>query len=47
VLAPGEQVDAAGRLAALALHLLEDMPRALERDIPGARVEIRVADDAR
>jgi hypothetical protein len=47
VLAPGEEVDAAARLAALALHLLEDMPQALERDIPGARIEIRVADAAR
>jgi hypothetical protein len=47
VLGPGEEVDAAARLTALALHLLEDMPRALERDIPGARIEIRVADAER
>ncbi|HEX6885413.1 MAG TPA: hypothetical protein VF530_18705 [Planctomycetota bacterium] len=41
--APAAAPDARARLADLALHLLEGIPRALERDIPGARLEIRVA----
>jgi hypothetical protein len=41
--APEVVVDAPGRLAALALYLLEDMPAALERDIPGARIVLEVA----
>lgn len=43
--APAAAPDARARLADLALHLLEGMPRALERDIPGARLEIRVAEE--
>jgi hypothetical protein len=35
---------ASERLSALALYLLEDMPRALERDVPGASLRIHVAD---
>lgn len=35
--------DPATRVSELALYLLEGIPRALERDIPGARIEIRVA----
>lgn len=39
---PGAAVDGAARLAALARHLLAELPSALERDIPGARLEVRV-----
>jgi len=35
--------DAAQRLSELALYLLEGIPRALERDVPGASLTIRVA----
>ncbi len=35
--------DPSGRLKELALFFLEGLPRALERDIPGACLEIRVA----
>jgi hypothetical protein len=38
-----EVPDPAGRVADLALFFLEGLPRALERDIPGARLEVRVA----
>lgn len=41
--APEVEVDAAERLRTLALHLLEDMPAALARDLPGASLELRVA----
>lgn len=40
--APGAVPDATARLTDLALFLLEGIPRALERDVPGARLEIRV-----
>jgi len=36
-------LDPAARLRELALYLLEGIPGALERDVPGARLEIRVA----
>jgi hypothetical protein len=35
--------DAARRLSELALYLLEGIPGALERDVPGAKLEVRVA----
>jgi hypothetical protein len=41
--ASGTELDPAQRLRALALYLLEELPSALERDIPGASLEIRVA----
>lgn len=41
--APDVQVDAAERLRGLALHLLDDMPAALARDLPGTHIEVRVA----
>ncbi|MEQ1892418.1 MAG: hypothetical protein ABL998_07765, partial [Planctomycetota bacterium] len=41
--APEVVVDGPGRLAALALYLLEEMPAALARDIPGASIVIEVA----
>lgn len=41
--APEVVVDGPGRLAALALYLLEEMPAALARDIPGATIVIEVA----
>jgi hypothetical protein len=37
--------DARARLASLALYLLEGIPKALERDVPGARLEVRVSSD--
>jgi hypothetical protein len=40
--APEASPDPAARVSELALYLLEGIPRALERDIPGARLEIRV-----
>lgn len=40
--APGASPDPAQRLSELALYLLEGMPRALERDVPGAALEIRL-----
>jgi len=40
--APETSPDAAQRLSELALYLLEGIPGALERDVPGARLEIRV-----
>lgn len=40
--APEASLDPAARLEDLALYLLEGIPRALERDIPGARIVIRV-----
>lgn len=43
IFAPEVAVDAPARLAALALYLFEDMPAALERDIPGARIVLEVA----
>jgi hypothetical protein len=42
--APEARPDGRARLVELALHLLEGMPRALERDVPGAALEIRVAE---
>ena len=41
--APEAVPDARARLTALALHLLEGIPAALERDVEGAHLEIRVA----
>lgn len=41
--APELALDPAQRLTELALYLLEGIPRALERDVPGASLEIRVA----
>lgn len=41
--APATSPDARQRLSELAFYLLEGMPRALERDVPGASLEIRVA----
>ena len=41
--APDVPLDAAQRLQDLALYLLEGMPAALERDVPGAKLVIRVA----
>jgi hypothetical protein len=41
--APEVRPDAAQRLSELALYLLEGIPGALERDVPGAKLEIRVA----
>jgi hypothetical protein len=41
--AAGTPVDGVERLRTLALALLEGMPHALERDIEGAQLEIRVA----
>ena len=41
--ARGAVLDSRERLAALALYLLEGIPAALERDVPGAALEIRVA----
>jgi len=41
--APEVQPDAAERLEELALYLLEGLPHALERDVPGAKLVIRVA----
>ena len=43
IFAPDVPIDARARLAELALYLLEGIPRALERDIEGASLEIRVA----
>jgi hypothetical protein len=40
--ARGVAVDASDRLRTLALHLLEGLPKALERDVPGATLELRV-----
>jgi hypothetical protein len=40
--APEVGPDAAQRLKELALYLLEGIPAALERDVPGAKLEIRV-----
>ncbi|HED65237.1 MAG TPA: hypothetical protein ENJ09_06730 [Planctomycetes bacterium] len=37
-----EAPDPAERLRSLAMHLLDRMPDALSRDIPGASIEIRV-----
>jgi len=39
--APEVALDADQRLVELALYLLEGLPRALERDIPGAHLEVR------
>lgn len=41
--APGAVSDAGERLASLALYILEGIPGALARDVPGAALEIRVA----
>lgn len=41
--APDVPLDAAERLRTLALHLLDDIPAALTRDLPGAHLEVRVA----
>jgi len=41
--APEVEVDAAERLRTLALHLFDDIPAALARDLPGASLEVRVA----
>ncbi len=41
--APAARPDPALRLQELALYLLEGIPRALERDIPGATIVVRVA----
>lgn len=41
---PDVPVDPSQRLTELALYLLEGIPGALERDVPGASLEIRVAD---
>jgi len=43
VYAPDVQLDAAQRLKELALFLLEGLPGALERDVAGAKLVIRVA----
>jgi len=43
IFAPEVAVDGAARLRTLALHLLEEMPAALARDLPGATLEVRVA----
>jgi hypothetical protein len=43
IFAPEVVVDAAERLAELAMYLLEEMPAALARDIPGAVIVIEVA----
>lgn len=40
--APEVSPDAAQRLSELALYLLEGIPGALERDVPGAKLVIRV-----
>lgn len=40
--APETRPDAAQRLTELALYLLEGIPGALERDVPGAKLVIRV-----
>lgn len=40
--APEASPDAAQRLSELALYLLEGIPGALERDVPGAKLVIRV-----
>lgn len=40
--APEVEVDAAERLRTLALHLLDELPAALARDLPGASLEVRV-----
>ena len=40
--APETSPDAAQRLSELALYLLEGIPKALERDVPGASLTIRV-----
>jgi hypothetical protein len=42
VYARGVALDPVARLEQLALFLLEGLPAALERDVPGARLEIRV-----
>jgi hypothetical protein len=42
--APEVRPDGRARLGELALHLLEGMPRALERDVPGAALVVRVAE---
>ena len=34
--------DAGARLAEIAIYLLEGMPRALEEDIEGASIQVRV-----
>jgi hypothetical protein len=44
IFAPEVAVDGGARLRTLALHLLEDMPDALARDLPGATIEVHVAD---
>jgi hypothetical protein len=41
--APWTGIDPAARLKSLALYLLEGMPAALARDIPGAEIVVRVA----
>jgi hypothetical protein len=46
LVAPDVAFDARARTAELALFLLEGIPRALARDIPGAELEIRVAPEA-
>jgi hypothetical protein len=43
--APETSPDAAQRLSELALYLLEGIPKALERDVPGASLTIRVASE--
>jgi hypothetical protein len=39
---PGETFDGAERLRTLVLYLLDRIPQALEREIAGARLEVRV-----
>lgn len=43
IYAPEARPDPTQRLSELALFLLEGIPKALERDVPGASLEIRVA----
>lgn len=42
---PEASPDPSLRLRELALHLLEGIPKALERDVPGASLELRVASE--
>jgi hypothetical protein len=42
IFAPAAVPDVATRLTDLALYLLEGIPRALERDVPGAHLAVRV-----
>lgn len=42
LIAPDTGFDAGARLAEIAIYLLEGMPRALEEDIEGASIQVRV-----